>query len=384
MTTATPKRAPDATDRRDLYRALWAWTGNPDTAEDLVQQALFEAWRSDRQPETDAEWRPWLFGVARKVLLRWQRDAAKYSRRVSSAPASEHHLLAASACDDLDSLVTRADIGDLLDAALGRLPRETRQALVLKYIDDLPQAEIAARMGVHEKALEGRLHRGKRAMHRFLLFEKPDTAISMGIVTERDTWVSTTIWCTSCGRNRLVGRWWEDGYVRLDCPSCVDWAPAEHSRVFCAGYVRSTSRSRPSFAKAMNLISCGLGALGTDGRDMTMSCSRCGGIVRPVEHPEPSDIPLPPGPSLRFECTACRHVEGFSWLPGNDSGREDVRAWRHQHPRTRMMRPTLVRYQGRDAVASSWQALDADESLTIIHDLETYRAVHVDIAPGAR
>lgn len=375
---------PSATDRRDLYRAFLAWTGDPTIADDLAQEALLAAWASNRQPENPAEWRPWLFGVARNILLRWRRDTAKHGQRTAPPPECERHLLAASAPDDLDDLLTRDDIVDLLDAALERLPAETRQALLLRYIDDLPQAAVADLLGVHEKALEGRLHRGKRAMHRFLITEKPESAISLGLVQEPGVWVTTDIWCTSCGMQRLVGRWWENGSLRLDCPSCVDWAPRDQAHFFNQGRIEQERHATRSFRKSIELVSSRFTPLEYLGRDMILPCPKCGNSVRPVEHEIPTDINLPPGPTLRYECATCGHVDGFSWLPGTGSTRNDVRSWRAQHARTRMLRPKIIRFQQRDAVASTWVALDSQHSLTVIHDLETWRVLHVDFGPGDR
>ena len=379
----TRQRTPDTQDRTALLRAFTAWTRDPLVAEELTQETLLAAWMSRRQPEIDAEWRPWLFGVARNILLRWRRDQAKHGRRLAPAPESGRHLLAAAVTDDLDALMQRRDIVALLDDAIGRLPRETRQALLLKYIDDLPQAEVAARLGVHEKALEGRLHRGKRALHRYLITERPDSAVSLGLVAEPDTWVATTIWCPTCGKNRLIGRWWDNGYVRLDCPSCVDWMPRERSHVYSAGIPLTDGRpGRPSFARAIALISSRYIALESEGRDMTMPCPRCDGIIQPTEHVVPSAPDLGLGPDLRFACATCGHIEGYCWLPGGNSSRDDVRAWRARHLRTRMLKPALIRFQERDAIASTWCALDAADRLTIIHDLETWRVLHIDLMGG--
>ncbi len=374
-------RSPGPEDRAALLRAFIAWCGDASVAEDLTQETLYAAWTSHRAPAPDGEWRPWLFGVARNILLRWRREQAKHRLRVASAPESEHHLLAAASADDLDAFMHRADIVALLDDALGHLPKETRQALLMKYVDDLPQAEIAARMMVHEKALEGRLHRGKRALHRFLITERPDSAVRLGLIAEPDTWITTDIWCTTCGTSRLVGRWWENGYVRLDCPSCVDWTPWERSHVYSAGFPLAEGQPRrPSFAKAVELIASRFTALETDGRDMTMPCPRCGGVIRPSEHIVPAAPNLGLGPDLRFACETCCHIEGYCWLAGGHSSRDDVRAWWKRHPRTRMLKPALIRFQERDAIASTWSPLDGDDRLTIVRDLETWRVLHINLA----
>lgn len=288
LPTMPKRKSPAQADREALVRAFMAWTNDAAIADDLAQETLFAAWTSKRQPEREEEWRPWLFGVARNILLRWRREQAKHGRRVASAPESEYHLLSAAANDDIDDLLSRGDIVELLDSVLGRLPRETRLALLLKYIDELPQAEIAERMGVHEKAMEGRLHRGKRAIHRHLIVERADSAVRLGLIVEPDTWIQTDIWCPVCGKQQFHGRWYESGDLRLDCLSCDNWfRPGERSHFFSTsgGSQRVPPlfpiNQRPSFRVAMERISDAYHRKVNRGLDSSYPCPRCDGTVRP-------------------------------------------------------------------------------------------------------
>ncbi|MBI3971765.1 MAG: sigma-70 family RNA polymerase sigma factor [Chloroflexi bacterium] len=60
----------------------------------------------------------------------------------------------------------RAELADLLDRAMALLPPETRLVLVERLIEQIPQAEVALRLGLSEGAVEARLHRGKLALRR--------------------------------------------------------------------------------------------------------------------------------------------------------------------------------------------------------------------------
>lgn len=51
---------------------------------------------------------------------------------------------------------------------INRLPENQRTALVLKYLDDLPQREIAEIMQVSEKAVESLLQRAKQNLEKNL------------------------------------------------------------------------------------------------------------------------------------------------------------------------------------------------------------------------
>jgi RNA polymerase sigma factor (sigma-70 family) len=57
---------------------------------------------------------------------------------------------------------------DEVVAALRRLPLRQREALVLRYYLDLPEAEMAAAMGVSPGSVKTHLHRGLAALARLL------------------------------------------------------------------------------------------------------------------------------------------------------------------------------------------------------------------------
>ena len=372
------QRTPNDEDRAVLVRAFTAWTGEAIAAEELAQETLLAAWTSRRQPEADAEWRPWLFGVARNVLLRWRREQAKHGRRLAPAPESERHLLAAAATDDLEALVQRRDIVTLLDEALGRLPRETRQALLLKYIEDLPQAEIAARLGVHEKALEGRLHRGKRALHRYLVTERPDSAVSLGIVAEPDTWVTTDLWCPMCGRQRLIGRWSDHHSMRLDCPSCDNgWSFSGRRSHIYSGRISVGGASRAaSFARALDDVLQDQAGVKALGRDAAWPCCMCAGTIRAYRYVEPQTedrFGSPICENIVYRCDRCGTVVGYTWLPGSGGARPEGVAFWHAHQRIRMLPPLLVTWQGRPAIRSVWESLDGAHRYVTHYDAETWR-----------
>src|SRR5690242_17801613 len=60
-------------ERMGLMRLCLSMTGNRDAAEDLVQEALLEAWRHEQALRDATKRAQWLAGIARNVCLRWLR-----------------------------------------------------------------------------------------------------------------------------------------------------------------------------------------------------------------------------------------------------------------------------------------------------------------------
>lgn len=111
-------------------------SGDPHTAEDLVQEVLIKIhgnWPRVRDAESpDAYVHRMLVNEATS----WRR---KWARMIPSnmAELDEHHV------DDVDRFALR----EVLDKALQGLPRRQRVAMVLRYFSGLDDAEIASVMG---------------------------------------------------------------------------------------------------------------------------------------------------------------------------------------------------------------------------------------------
>src|SRR6185437_6882106 len=148
-------------------------TGNSDSAEDLAQETLLEAWRHLSDLRDQQKFSPWLSGIARNVCLRWQEKQGKEASH--TAPPAPLALYAADAPEeliaddfDLEIQLDRKALIELLDRALALLPAETRAVLIERYVLESPLAEVAARLGVQTSVAAMRLQRGKLALRRVL------------------------------------------------------------------------------------------------------------------------------------------------------------------------------------------------------------------------
>jgi RNA polymerase sigma-70 factor (sigma-E family) len=120
-----------------LLRAAYLLTGNRADAEDLVQAALaktYQAW--DRIQDTRA-----LDGYVRKAMVNthiswWRR------RRLDEYPTDE--IPDRAVADHAPG----SDLQDTLRRAIDRLPQRMRAAVVLRYYEDMSEAEVADALGV--------------------------------------------------------------------------------------------------------------------------------------------------------------------------------------------------------------------------------------------
>ncbi|GAA3659422.1 SigE family RNA polymerase sigma factor [Nonomuraea antimicrobica] len=130
-------------------------TGDWHSAEDLVQSCLlklYRVWpRLDTGTDPDAYLRRILVNTHRSWWqVRWRREVP-----IASAP------------DVPDEQDDRA-VAIALRAALRRLPARQRLALVLRYFEDLPEAQVAELMGCSVGSVKTHAHRGIRRLRELL------------------------------------------------------------------------------------------------------------------------------------------------------------------------------------------------------------------------
>lgn len=142
---------------------LWKYarrvTGTDDAASDAIQEAWLRVLRGLPGLREPARLRPWIFGIARRVLM--DRLRAQY---------------AAPAIADVDDLAELADPRggqgdldlDLLHGELASMPVLEREVLVLFYLDELSLAELADVLAIPLGTAKSRLFRARRILRERL------------------------------------------------------------------------------------------------------------------------------------------------------------------------------------------------------------------------
>lgn len=127
------------------------------SAADLVQDTFLELHRGRRTYLPPRPVRPWVYGIARNVLARSRRAAARVPSVRPAESFAETPLLA----------TPTADVGE----ALEHLPPGTREAWMLHHLDGLSFRSIAAQLGISVAAAKLRSSRATRALRNFLIGE---------------------------------------------------------------------------------------------------------------------------------------------------------------------------------------------------------------------
>lgn len=102
--------------------------------------------------------RVWLFRIARNVVANERRT----DRRRPVSPLED--AIGLHAPDDVAETVAAREAGSAAWQAVARLPEDRRRAVILRFVDEMSTAEIAAVLGRSEGAVRVLLHRALRSV----------------------------------------------------------------------------------------------------------------------------------------------------------------------------------------------------------------------------
>jgi RNA polymerase sigma-70 factor (ECF subfamily) len=121
---------------REIMRFILRTTRDQEDALDLFQETWLRAYRAYPRLEGADGIRPWLFRIATNLCLNRVRDRVRRSRVIVDSEPGE--LDTAPAIGGSHDGVIR------LKAAIGKLPRKQKEALIMRKFGGLDYDEIAA------------------------------------------------------------------------------------------------------------------------------------------------------------------------------------------------------------------------------------------------
>ena len=147
-----------------IYNYIYYRTGNSHEAEDLTARVFMRAMKHiDAYTDQGVPFSAWLYRIARNMVANWYRDNSR-RQMISLDDITQWHVGEEGA--EL-AVQLREDKTNLL-AAIQRLPSDRQELLVLKFVDQLPNAEIGDIMGRSEGAVKSLYHRTLAALREDL------------------------------------------------------------------------------------------------------------------------------------------------------------------------------------------------------------------------
>lgn len=138
-------------------------------AEELVQETYRRALAAARKPDppTEESTRAWLFTIIRNLWVNEQR----HRHRWASAPLADEMPVAS---EPVDTQLSRKLLQSEVRHAIDMLPEAHREVVLLRDIEGLSYAEIAAVLGCPAGTVMSRLARARDHLRQVLCSFSPD------------------------------------------------------------------------------------------------------------------------------------------------------------------------------------------------------------------
>lgn len=145
-----------------LARTMTVMFSNVEVGRDIADEAMakaFARWQKDDPPRSPNAWAVTV--AVNEGRRRWRRRRREAERLARTA----------------DNVVLTAALGESdLDLwhAVAQLPPRSREAVVLRYLADLTEGEVAEVMGVKVGSISALLHKARASLRRLLAEEADD------------------------------------------------------------------------------------------------------------------------------------------------------------------------------------------------------------------
>jgi RNA polymerase sigma-70 factor (ECF subfamily) len=132
-------------------------------AEDLVQEAMIAVWtKAGLYEPSKGSVTTWVFTIARNLRI----DRARRDVHMPTTELGDYDE--PSEAPEGEELLVRKQEDGLVSRALQSIPEEQRRILVLSFVEDLPQSEIAERLSIPLGTVKSRMRLAYGHLRRIL------------------------------------------------------------------------------------------------------------------------------------------------------------------------------------------------------------------------
>ena len=148
-----------------VYRVAYGVVTNREDALDIVQEVFFNVFRSIKNFKGKSSFYTYIYRMA-------MNTAIDYSRKVKRFPTSSIDEKGGQPSDGAekrpDSILLGKELDEKLNAAMAKLPKDQRAAIIYRDLEGLSYQEMAEVMGCSIGTVMSRLHYARKRMRELL------------------------------------------------------------------------------------------------------------------------------------------------------------------------------------------------------------------------
>ena len=155
-----------------VFQFLYRMVGNEDDANDLAQETFVRVFKSRKSFRTNEKVSTWLYTIAANLArnhFRWRRrhPAVSLEAEIADSQQTLGGTLPANTPTPVEQALA-VERAAVVRAAVGKLPEDLHEAIVLCEWEARSVAEAAAILDTTPKAVESRLYRARRILRERL------------------------------------------------------------------------------------------------------------------------------------------------------------------------------------------------------------------------
>lgn len=151
--------------QKPIFNLMYRMTGSYGDALDLAQETFLKAFEQLHRFKQDKRFFPWLYTIG----LNHSKNFLRQDKSSRNAPVEECDFgcVLGDPRQEEEKMVLKLD-SLRIHKALQQLPFDYREAVVLRYHEDLSMEEVSTALGISLSGAKMRVHRGIRKLREIL------------------------------------------------------------------------------------------------------------------------------------------------------------------------------------------------------------------------
>jgi RNA polymerase sigma-70 factor (ECF subfamily) len=170
-----------------------------ETARELVQEAILQAYLSLDHLQEEARFKNWFYGIVLNVYRNWMRTSGQkqpFSLDARSTSKNDDLFFSGSSSEllvDPQEIVEDRELRQLVRDSLQLLSRKNRLVAQLFYYEDMSIQQIASQLQISQGAVKNRLFKGREHLRSHLQSLYPELAYRTTEKTRGEPMITATI-----------------------------------------------------------------------------------------------------------------------------------------------------------------------------------------------
>jgi RNA polymerase sigma-70 factor (ECF subfamily) len=134
-------------NQESIYRFAYSYVKNRTDALDIVQESIYKALKNYRSLKDNSKIKSWLFSIVRNTSLTYLKK-------------SKREILYEVVPEKIEKNINEVNIDSLdLYSAIEKLPVESKELIVMRYLEDMELKEMAKILKININTLKSRLYK---------------------------------------------------------------------------------------------------------------------------------------------------------------------------------------------------------------------------------